>query len=66
MLYTDPNKIEPYHFEQEYNEDHERESVSVSDGEFARDQESDQLDRLQSNDWCNLRLLPSKEEDFKC
>ena len=42
--------VEPYHFELEYNEDDERESVS--DGEFASDQESDQLDRLQSNDWC--------------
>ena len=43
--------LEPYQFEAEYNKDDERESVS--DGEFASDQESDQLDRLQSrNDWC--------------
>ena len=50
MLRTEANIVEPYHLEQEYNEDNERESVS--DGEFASDQESDQLDRLQSNDWC--------------
>ena len=42
--------VEHYQFEPEYNKDDERESVS--DGEFASDQESDQLDRLQSNDSC--------------
>ena len=59
--------LEPYHFEPEYNEDDERESAS--DGEFTSDQESDQLDRMQSNDWCiclRLHLLPSKEEGSKC
>ena len=50
VLRTEANMVEPYDFEPEYNEDDERESVS--DGEFASDQESDQLDRLQSNDWC--------------
>ena len=44
MLRTEANMVEPYHFELEYNEDDERENVS--DGEFASDQESDQLDRL--------------------
>ena len=42
--------VEPYQLEPEYSEDDERESVS--DGEFASDQESDPLDQLQSNDWC--------------
>ena len=48
--HTKVNMVEPYQFEPEYDEDDEWESLS--EDESGSDQESDRLNRLQSNDWC--------------
>ena len=56
--------VEPYQFEPEYNEDDGRESVS--DGESASDEESEQLERLQSNDWCVCGRCMIMETDAMC